>query len=68
MINTYITDYILYILVYNVHVHVPYQFSDILKPKYTQILLLEVLFSFRILLSPVDELVAILFSELSMYI
>ena len=66
MINTYTTDYNLYIIAYNVHV--PYQFSDILKPKYTQILLLEVLLSFRILLSPVDELVAILFSELSMYI
>ena len=66
MINTYTytTDYNLYIIAYNVHV--PYQFSDILQPKYTQILLLEVLLS--LLLSPVDELVAILFSELSMYI
>ena len=61
MINTYTTDYI---IAYNV----PYQFSDILKPKYTQILLLEVLFSCRRSFSPVEELVAILFSELSMYI
>ena len=58
MINTYTTDYIIN---YN-------QLSHLLKPKYTQILLLEVFFGFRRSLSPVDELVANLFSELSVCI
>ena len=58
MINTYTTDYI-------INYNVPNQLSNLLKPKYTQILLLGVFFgSF----SPVDELVANLFSELSVCI
>ena len=57
MINTYTTDYIITYM-YNV----PNQFYNLLKPKYT---LLEVFFGFRRSLSPVDELLTILFSELS---
>ena len=61
MINTYTTDYI-------INYNVPNQFSNLVKLKYTQILLLEVFFGFRRSLSPVDELVANLFSELSVCI
>ena len=61
MINTYTTDYI-------INYNVPNQLSHLLKPKYTQILLLEVFFGFRRSLSPVDELVANLFYELSVCI
>ena len=58
MINTYTTDYI-------INYNVPNQFTNLLKLKYPQILLLGVFFgSF----SPVDELVANLFSELSVCI
>ena len=61
MINTCTTDYI-------INYNVPNQLYHLLKPKYTQILLLEVFFDFRRSLSPVDELVANLFSELSVHI
>ena len=59
--HTYTTDYI-------INHNVPNEFSNLLKPNYTQILGIEVFFGFRRSLSPFDELVANLYSELSVCI